>query len=190
MGSTPDKNYPPGEFAGRTNETFVNLILAPERGGEDYDDVFKCSGVKGCTFDGVTVHAGSQRENAWDSNADSRFNIFRRLRLDAGRGPAVYLKGGFSDNHLDDIEITKGGGHSDLYIGDYSEQSRARSERNTFNNVRRSDGQPVRVSWNLLRAEKPRFTASGPIDYQYLWSIVRTIYVEWCYLIKQKPPSK
>lgn len=177
-----DNNFPKGDFSGTLNETIVDLLLQPDNGGTSYDDIFKNSHVKGCTFDGVTVKAGLQRENAWDANNDTRFNTYRRLKFDGGHSPAIYLKGGFCDNRIDDVEITKiGDSHSDWYEGDYSDQSRDKNRRNTRNNVRRSDGKPVRVAWTFFRAEKPRFTNSK-VTYQYLWSFVRTIYVECKYL--------
>jgi hypothetical protein len=176
-----DRNYPPGDFADRTNEVVGPLVLAPEEGGAGYDDVWKVSNCVGCQFSGIEVKAGKQRENAQDLNRYSSANRFTGLVLDAGGQGAILAKGGSSDNTWDDVLIRKAGGNSDVMIGGYSQQSRATSKNNRFNNIRREDGKPVRYAYTFLRAHRPRFTNSK-VEFQFWWSLVRTIDQEIKYL--------
>ena len=176
-----DTNYPPGEFANQDGITVAGLILAPPERGAGFDDIFKLSHVTNSLFRGVTVIAGAQIENALDMNNGSSGNVFAGLKLDAGAECAIIVKGGSQDNRFSDVLITRAGGHSDVYLGDYSDQSKEKSSGNRFDNVRRLDDQPVRVAWTFFRAAKPAFTNSH-VRYQYLWSLVRTIYVEAKYL--------
>lgn len=177
----PDHNYPPGEFAGKTGETVMDLVLEPPDGGAGYDDIWKLSRTTKCGFFTVTVKAGEQRENALDLNNGSSSNLLSGLKLDAGKQGAILVKGGSCNNLFNSVVITKPGGHSDIMIGGYSAQSRAASVGNIFISVSRSDGKPVRVAWTFTRAEKPKFTNSN-VRYQYGWSLLRTIAMEWKYL--------
>ena len=167
--------------------TVKDFMLAPPNGGAGFADIFKNSHVTGCTFDGVTVIAGQQSENAWDANRNCAGNTYRRLKLWPGRECAVLLKDGFCNNTVDDVEIVHHGGHSDWYEGDYSDQGGKRNTGNRYNNVRMTDGSPVRVSWTFFRAAKPRFTNST-VRYQYLLSFLRTCYVEAKYLLPKVIP--
>jgi hypothetical protein len=176
-----DINYPPGDFADKDGITVKDLMLIPPGGGVGYADIFKNSHVTNSTFDGVTVVAGKQSENAWDANNGCSGNTYRRLKLWPGSESAVLLKDGFCGNTVDDVEIVLHGGHSDWYEGDYSDQGGTRNTGNAYNNVRMTDGSPIRVSWTFFRAEKPRFTDSV-VRYQYLLSFFRTCYVEAKYL--------
>ncbi len=183
-----DTNYGPGDFSDRSGEPIGPLLLNPPAGGAGFDDIFKTSHCTDCVFEDVTVEAGHQRENAWDANRFTKGNVFRRLKLDAGAQPAVYLKCGFSNNIVDDVEITKSGGHSDWYEGDYSDAGGEKNRGNHYSNVRRKDGKPLRVAWTFFRAEKPVFHNSGPVRYQYLWSLIRTLYTELKYLFPKLIP--
>lgn len=178
-----DINYPPGEFANITRGYYGGLILEPPSGGIDFDDLLKLSNTSDTSFINCEVRGGMNRENALDVNNRSCRNIFRACAFDMGQGPSIYVKGGSCNNIFDDI-LLRGvaRSHSDLYVGDYSDQSKEKSLGNTFNNMRREDGKPVRVSWNMLRAEKP-IIANSKVTYQYGWSLVRTIVVELKYLL-------
>lgn len=179
--SIPDHNYPAGDFADRHGESIGPLVLQPDNGGASYDDVFKVSHCTDCQFSDIAVKAGLQRENGIDLNRDSDGNTFSRLSLDGGGQGAILVKGGSSVNTFDDILICRAGGHSDIMIGGYSGQSKEASVGNRFHNVRRADGEPVRVAWTFTRASKPIITGSK-VKYQYLWSLVRTIAMEWSYM--------
>lgn len=182
MQNNPDINYHTGEFADRTRESFGPLALTPPNAGAGYDDIFKVSHCVNCQWDDIEVKAGKQRENALDLNRNSCGNLFRRLVLDAGEQGAILVKGGSSNNTWDNVLIREvGSGHSDIMIGGYSGQSKAKSHNNRFHNIRRADGQPIRVAWCFTRASKPVITGSN-VKYQYGWSLVRTIAQEWSYL--------
>jgi hypothetical protein len=177
-----DINYLPGTFADRNGEEFGPLNLAPPRFGQDVDDVFKVSHCRACQFTEVVVSAGKQKENALDLNRESCGNKFSNLLLDAGGQGAILIKGGSCDNSFTDVLITRPSGHTDIMIGGYSDQSKRASQNNSFNNVRRVDGKPVRVSWTFIRGEKPTFTNSKVV-YQWGWSLLRTIHQEIKYLL-------
>ena len=175
--NTPDVNLPAGDFADKDNIIVKNLVLSPPNQGAGFADLFKNSHVTNSTFDGITVNGGQQSENAWDSNRETSGNIYLHLKLTPGKECAVLLKDGFSKNTVDDLEITAHGGNSDWFEGDYSDQGSIKCINNKFNNIRMTDGSPVRVSWTFFRAEKPKFTNSN-IKYQYILSLFRTCYVE------------
>jgi len=176
-----DSNYPPGDFADRTGEAHGPLFLAPPRLGEDYDDIFKVSNCTSCVFTDITVSAGRQRENALDLNRGSSGNRFSNLRLDGGGQGAILIKGGSSNNFFENVLIYKTSGHSDVMVGGYSQQSQKASTNNRFAGIRREDGKPIRVAWTFTRAKKPIFTNSD-VEYQYFWSLVRTVAMELKYL--------
>jgi len=179
-----DNNYPPGEFANQDGITITDLTLTPPNLGAGLDDILKLSKITKSRFQNVTVVAGAQIENALDMNNGSLGNTFVDLKLDAGQECAIIVKGGSSYNVFSDVTITRSGGNSDIYLGDYSDQSREKSIANHFDNVRRTDGQAVRISWTFFRAEKPTFTSSN-VSYQYLLSFFRTCYVEAKYLFSK-----
>ena len=185
--SHPDQNFPPGDFGGQRGSVFMDLLLAPVDRGAGFDDIMKLSRTTDCDFHNITVQAGAQRENALDINNESCRNKLTHLRLDAGGMNAILIKGGSCDNDFDDVLISRPGGHCDLYVGDYSDQSKARSTGNKFNDIRRLDAQPVRVAWNFLRADRPVLTHSK-VRYLYALSLVRTIYVELKYLFPRLIP--
>ena len=176
-----DANYPYGDFADRHGEEIGPLTLKPDNGGANYDDIFKVSHCTDCTFEDIIVSAGLQRENALDLNRESNGNYFRRLTLTPGGQGAILIKGGSSVNTFDDVLIVRPSGHTDIMIGGYSGQSKSKSIGNRFHQVRRSDGEPVRVAWTFTRASKPIITGSK-VKYQYGWSLIRTIAMELKYL--------
>lgn len=180
--SDTDINYPPGDFSGRTAETFGSLELSPPLAGYGYDDIFKVSNCTGCRWDVVTVNAGKQRENIQDLNRESCWNRFEEIVGDAGGQGAILVKGGSSNNRWERVTIRQAGGNSDIMIGGYSGQSKRTSRANHFELVERVDGKPVRVAWTFIRAERPTFGPKCKVKYQYFWSLVRTIAQEFSYL--------
>ncbi len=176
----PDKNYPSGDFSGCDRVFIDGLVLEPPDQGAGLDDIFKVSNCTNSRFSNIEVRAGFQSENAQDLNRESCHNEFANLVLDAGLQGAILGKGGSSYNSWKNVLIRKPTGHSDVMIGGYSEQSKKTSVGNTFDLVSREDGKPVRVAWTFIRAEKPKFTNSK-VEYQYGWSLIRTIYTELKY---------
>ena len=169
-----DNNYPPGNFCDQDGLMIDGLVLSPPDQGAGFDDIFKLSRVTGSKFYNVTAQAGKQRENALDMNRNSCGNYFSKLKLDAGQECALLCKGGSNGNTWQDVEITRAGGHSDLYFYDYSDQSKKWGSGNAVYNVRRTDGQPVRVRWAW--GWKP--IVQGPsVKFQYCLSFVSFLYV-------------
>lgn len=177
-----DINYYPGDFSGRKNEVFEGLVLIPDNKGKDFDDIFKNSNCQNCHFKNIKVIGGEQRENAWDANHFTKNNIYENLYLEASKQPAVYLKGGFCNNVINNLEMTKSRGLYDWYEGDYAGPYREKNKNNKYNLIKRSDGRPVRVVWNYFGAEKPKFVNSK-IKYRYIISFFLTLYVEGKYIL-------
>ena len=181
-----DINYPPGDFADRLHATFGPLVLIPPNQGEGLADIFKVSHCRHCVWESVEVDAGKHRENGMDSNRFSNGNHIKRLVVCAGtQGTAVYLKCGWQNNKIDDVLIKAPyAQHSDWFEGDYSssykdvDRAKTWNSNNTYGLVRREDGKPVRVRWNFLRGEQPKFGAGSNIEYQWGWSLISTIYTE------------
>jgi hypothetical protein len=178
---SPDRNYPPGDFADLLSKEFSGLRIAPPDDGAAFDDIWKVSHCRTCTFTDIEVTAGRQRENALDLNRESSFNAFKDLTLDAGDQGAILIKGGSSFNRFQDVLIRKVGGHTDIMIGGYSGQSKEKSAGNLFDSVRREDGQPVRYAYTFTRASRPIFKNSN-VRFQFWWSLVRTVAMEFKYL--------
>lgn len=180
-----DTYYPPGTFADQDGITVSGLIIAPPDLGAGLSSPFKCSHLTNSTLEDVTVIAGNQRENGWDSNRFCQGNTFRRMKIDGNPNgnAAIQFKCGFRNNVIDDVLITKPGKNSDWYEGDFADYYLTTSRKDNYsrgnrrNNVRRDDAQPVRVAWTFFRSEKPTFTNSN-VTYQYGLSLIRTIYVE------------
>ena len=90
------------------------------------------------------IDARECEENAIDGNRASGL-IVEDCEIWAGAECALYLKGGTRGARFRRILIKWIGGHCDLYVGDYSDQSHQWSKDNTFEDLARSDGEPVRV---------------------------------------------
>ena len=170
-----DTNWPPGNFCDQDGLLIDGLTLVPPDQGADFDDIFKLSRVTNSIFKNVRVLGGKQRENALDMNRGSCGNCFENLDLYAGEECAILCKGGSSNNSWKETTILRAGGHSDIYIGDYSDQSHEWCRNNRFEDVARSDGEPVRVRWAW--GDRPIITGNSNVKFQYCLSYLSRLYV-------------
>jgi hypothetical protein len=145
--TAPDRNF--RSFADETNQVRVGLHIDPREEGIDpatVDDVLKISHCRDWRLSQFTVLAGGlQRENAIDLNRDCARVTLENGTIEAGRQNAITIKGGAEDTTLRRIVIIRAGGHCDIELGNYSDQSRRRVRRTIIEDVSRSDGRPVRV---------------------------------------------
>lgn len=111
---------------------------------QEYDDVLKFSNAHRITGHDITVYGG--RENAIDFNRTCSDIRLSALRLIGGDQSAIVIKGGTTRIDLSDVLITPSKrAWCDILIGDWSDQSYARTTEITLTDVRRTDGLPVRV---------------------------------------------
>jgi len=125
------------------------------------------------------IDARNCEENAFDSNEGHNF-LMEDCVVYAGQQCALYAKA-TRGGTFRRVRLVTVGGHSDGYLGDYSDQSREKTTGIVFDSCYRDDGQPFRAAWNFRRSEKPRCLAMAR-RYQWLWSLVRTVCVEAKYL--------
>lgn len=179
-----DNNYPPGNFCDQDSLLIDGLVLTPPDQGAGFDDLLKLSHVTNSTFKNVRVLGGKQRENALDVNNNSCGNSFENLDLYAGQECAILCKGGSSNNTWRETTILRSGGHCDVYIGDYSDQSHEWCKNNRFIDLARSDGDPVRVRWAW--GDRPIVTGNSNVKFQYCLSAVSFLYVLFKTLLHPK----
>ena len=73
------------------------------------------------------------------------------------------------------VLIRWAGGHSDFYVGDYSDQSHEWCRNNRAEDLARSDADPVRVRWAW--GNRPIVTGNSNVKFQYCLSVVSFLYV-------------
>jgi hypothetical protein len=153
--SRPDNNY-------RSHADIAGLVLSgeqidPRLEGKDpaeFDDLLKLSHVTNATVRGCAIRGGgAQRENALDLNRQCADVLIDGCTLESGRQNALTIKGGCVAITVKDTVIVPGRGHCDIELGNWSDQSTARTTRVWLVNVTRSDGRPVRL--RVGRADDP-----------------------------------
>lgn len=167
-----DNNYPPGEFANQTGLNVSNLTLQPEH-PEQYDDIFKLSGITNSRFTTVTVVAGDCIENALDINNKSVGVLIHDFHLYGGKQCAVVVKGGSSVTLEQGLIGPNPTATYDIELGGWSDQSMEKSSL-VLNATRRIDGQPLRVVcgwWSV-----PTCLGGTKIEIMWLKSIEYHIY--------------
>lgn len=150
-----DVNYK--SYADCTGLQLQDLVVDPSTEGLDaslYDDLFKLSHVTGAQVTGLTVRGqGKQLENAIDMNRVCTDIVIENARLEAGLENAITIKGGCKNVTLRNITIERAGGHCDIELGNWSDQSPDPVTGVHLINVARADGQPVRV--RVGHADRP-----------------------------------
>ena len=133
------------DTAGLRLSAIVADPAAEGKNPDDYDDVFKLSHVTDFKVDGLTVRGGQQKENAIDMNRECVDVEIINARLEAGKQNAITIKGGCKNISLFGVTIERAGGHCDIELGNWSDQSWNKTTGVVLTNVVRLDGQPVRV---------------------------------------------
>ncbi|HWA07923.1 MAG TPA: hypothetical protein VG838_00500 [Opitutaceae bacterium] len=145
--SDTDKNYK--AWADLVGLVLTDLTVDPREEGlnpADFDDLFKLSHAEQVKVTGLTVRGGGlQKENCIDMNRLCRDVEIINARLEAGQQNAITIKGGCRDIHLSAITIERAGGHCDIELGNWSDQSWDPVTGVVLTNVCRADGKPVRV---------------------------------------------
>lgn len=143
-----DINYLPGTFADVADLVIDGLTIDPASAGVDpatLCDLVKLSHARRITLRNLVVRGGKQRENAIDANRMCEDVLIDGAELEAGRQNAITIKGGCRRIHLRNVLIARAGGHCDIELGNWSDQSFERVTKVTLENVRRADGKPVRL---------------------------------------------
>jgi len=166
--------------AADSGRTIERLTVDPASDGlnpGEYDDLLKLSRTCGMTFsDLVIVSQGSNHENAIDINNGASGNRFVRAIVEGGRQCAIYVKGGSNNNRFDDVLLVRPQGHSDVFLGDYSDQSFERVRGTVIGpNCRRDDGKPLRIRCG--DADWPAVAPGVAYRRQYLLSFASKVYV-------------
>lgn len=172
----PDANF--RSYADETDLVLEWLSIAPQMEGKDaadFDDLLKFSRVQRARVSRCLIRGnGRQRENAIDLNRGCEDIVIEDCRIEAGRQNAITIKGGCQRVSLRRLAIERAGGHCDIELGNWSDQSPARTIGVTLEDVRRADGKPVRVrvgnaDWPMIRG--------GNVRIQYFQSYVLKAYL-------------
>ncbi len=108
-----------------------------------FDDILKFSHARNVTASRLYVAGG--RENAVDMNRECQHVRLQDSLLLGGGQCAVVIKGGCQDITLARVALAAPAPACDIELGGWSDQSFARTERVTLEEVSRRDGLPVRV---------------------------------------------
>jgi len=142
--SDTDRNYL--SIADVVGRSYQDLRVDPAAEGHDpreFDDTLKLSHARNITINGLVVNGGS--ENAIDMNRGCAGVRIDHATLVGGDHCAVVIKGGSYDIALERVTIHRERSAYDIELGGWSDQSMERTRRVVLADVRRSDGEPVRV---------------------------------------------
>lgn len=122
----------------------AGVVIDPEAERESYDDILKLSHARRVRGFDLSVYGGS--ENPLDMNRNCEDVELCGLYLSGGGHCAVVIKGGSRDIRLRNVEIADVRSRwCDIELGGWSDQSLERTTGVVLDNVRRTDGKPVRV---------------------------------------------
>jgi hypothetical protein len=157
-----------------------HLTVDPAGEGRDpaeYDDLLKLSAACGMVFRQlVIVSGGRNRENAIDLNNGAAGNWFIGAIVESGRQCPIYVKGGSCNNYFEDLLLRNSHGHSDVFLGDYSDQSFERVRGTVIGpGCRRDDGRPIRIRCG--DADWPVVAEGVPYRRLYIRSYASKAYV-------------
>jgi hypothetical protein len=149
MSRKPDTNY--FEY----KKPLLGAVIEPKN-SEDYDDILKASGKDPVTvnYANINLLGGRNREDGIDINKCDNVTL-NGINVRAGHKYAVTIKGGCSNVLLKDILVYQGLSYEgvDIDIGNWSDQSMKQCNRIVLANLRRTDGEPVRV--RVGHSERP-----------------------------------
>ena len=174
--TAPDHNY--RSYADQFGFLVEDLTVDPRHDGldaGDFADLLKLSNVQHATFRRLVVHGeGAQQENAIDMNRGCVGVLIDTALLQAGNQNAITIKGGCEEIELRDVTIMPGG-HCDIELGNWSDQSSARTTGVRLIRVRRWDGKPVRL--RVGHADEP-IVEDCEIERQFWASLALKAYVK------------
>ena len=159
-----DKNF--YSIADVSDVTVKNHRFDPSEFGvnpAEIDDIVKLSHATNIILNDIIVDGQKkQRENCIDMNRECKQILISKAKLFGGLQNCITIKGGCENIILDDIIIYPGTGNCDIEIGNWSDQSYKQCKNITMINVRRADGQPVRL--RVGRGQIPKILG-GNVEY-------------------------
>lgn len=151
MNDTDRNFYSFADVDGRTIEDLRLDAAASDEDPLSYDDTLKLSHATNFIGRRLWVQGGS--ENAVDMNRRCGAVRIEDSTFAGGGQCAVVVKGGSTDIALARVTIVEPKGAYDIELGGWSDQSDELTRRISLADVRRGDGQPVRVV--VGRSERP-----------------------------------
>lgn len=139
-----------------TKDVVVEGITFQPTNPEFYDDILKISKVEQIVVRNCIINPkGGNREDGVDINRLCKDVSITDCTIGSGDKYAVTIKGGCVGVELNDVEIVGRGGWErvDIDLGNYSDSNMIRTRGIELIDVRRQDGQPVRVRCGL--ADRP-----------------------------------
>ncbi len=168
----PDINYLSVVELGTVIED-RQIIVPPPAPGSYWSDAVHIN-VPDVIIRRCVIDARNCEENAIDGNRAHNL-LVEDCEIWAGKECALYLKGGASNTMFRRVIIKWPGGHSDIYIGDYSDQSHDWCRNNRFEDLARSTGEPCPARWAW--GNRPIVTGNSNVKFQYCLSVVSFLYV-------------
>ena len=145
----PDTNFI--SYADTKDVVVEGLTFQPTN-PEFYDDILKISKVEQIVVRNCIINPkGGNREDGVDINRLCKDVSITDCTIGSGDKYAVTIKGGCVGVELNDVEIVGRGGWErvDIDLGNYSDSNMIRTRGIELIDVRRQDGQPVRVRCGL-----------------------------------------
>lgn len=170
----PDINYH-DSLADTDGMRLSDRTIDPRTEGKPlsmFSDTLKLSNTH--NFVGTRLDIVGSNENAVDMNRTCKNVVLSNCQLRGGGQCAVVIKGGSSQITLQDIEIYEVRGSYDIELGGWSDQSQEITREVALVNVRRLDGEPVRVV--IGNAEKP-LVVGGNVKILTLQSWLLKVYI-------------
>jgi hypothetical protein len=123
-----------------------------------YDDILKLSHACNIHIGRLIIKTGGrQRENAIDFNRECQHIRIDYAEIEAGQQNGLTAKGGCEDIGVGTLCYLRAGGHCDIELGNWSDQSKKRTTGVVIERAYRMDGQRVRVrvgngDWPTIKA--------------------------------------
>lgn len=157
-------------FADCADQVLTDTVLCPPS-AEGYTDALKFSHAERCLVERCDITGGS--EDCIDMNRMCRDITISDSILRVNGHQAITIKGGSAGIHLKDLLIHGEGKYAEIELGNWSDQSMAKTTGVLIENCSRSDGRPVRVV--VGRADNPTIIG-GNCVINRKWSILVKLY--------------
>jgi len=152
------------------NQSLNGVTLTPAIPA-DYEDTVKFSGWQDAVVEGCDITGGA--EDCIDINRMCRDITIKDSILRITGNQAVTIKGGSSGISLENVVIHGAGKYAEIELGNWSDQSMAKTTGVLLHNVSRADGKPVRVVVGV--ADKPLIIGGNCVINQK-WSLLVKLY--------------
>lgn len=156
-------------YADVEGQTLDGAVLTPP--DATYTDTLKYSHAVNCAATGCDITGG--REDCVDINRLCQNITIKDSILRISGNQAVTIKGGSSGISLENVVIHGAGKYAEIELGNWSDQSMAKTTGVLLHNVSRADGKPVRVVVGV--ADKPLIIGGNCVINQK-WSLLVKLY--------------